>query len=376
MTLSKAIKCFTSLQAWQLKRFALLTGCAAGTTKASIADGLAQIINQSQAVSRNERILSIDMGIKNLAFCLLEPYPRMSKSDLSSKSAKKSEAPADQKRFKIHAWQRLNILIPPSSTSDPGTLPDLDRSTVSDTDPDKIPANTFTPSQLAPLAVRLAQTFLSHNPSTIIIERQRFRSSRGSAVQEWTLRVNTLEAMLWACFETLKSGHQHLHQHQRGHILQQQDDFPLVKEVSPQRIASFWNARKLGPELEPGPVVDIYAGIKSEEGSETLVRGMEKKEKIKLVTRWVGEGWIDGVEGMEEQMDVFAEAKGRRKTKGEGKRDDLADCLVQGVTWALWEENRKILGDLVSEDGGSSGAVHKSVPKISSKKTQRKDLPP
>jgi len=279
------------------------------------------------------------MGIKNLAFCVIEPNEDTSK----------------QQTYKLVDWKRLNLLAPTvpttdidfveSDSSDTNTEADVtetntDKSSSAFTPLDGDTKPFFTPSNIAPLAYQLSQTLLKYNPTTILIERQRFRSARGSAVQEWTLRVNMLEAMLWACFETSRglAGN-------RGHA----GDFE-VKEMNPSRIAAFWNSK-------PDMVGDVEAVVKGQtapeqmEVQEKTARGMEKKEKIKLVKNWLDEGVVIGTPEVRDVVTGFDDSKGRKRGEGVGKKDDFADCLVQGVTAAIWQSNIFALRDVLDKDG-------------------------
>src|SRR5579859_7028306 len=92
------------------------------------------------------RILSIDMGIRNLALCLVHIPP--------------SKAP------RITAWQRVTVSERPDSSSN-GT-------------------ESFEPIEYAAKAYSLMKSSLEkYDPHTILIERQRYRSAGGAAIQEW-----------------------------------------------------------------------------------------------------------------------------------------------------------------------------------------------
>ncbi|KAE8353894.1 mitochondrial resolvase Ydc2, partial [Aspergillus coremiiformis] len=128
-------------------------------------------------------ILSIDMGIRNLAFAhLLVPNTTALTNPITPT---------------LNAWRRLAV-------SDLGVLdspmePSTER--IEDEQKKEIEngKETFHPSLYAPQAYTLVSTLLArYRPTHVLIERQRFRSGGGSAVQEWTLRVGVFEGMLHA----------------------------------------------------------------------------------------------------------------------------------------------------------------------------------
>ena len=77
---------------------------------------------------------------------------------------------------------------------------EVDADAESGTEPDP-----FSPASLARVTTALVRdALLPLRPTHVLIERQRFRSAGHAAVQEWTLRVNTLEAMLHAALRTVR----------------------------------------------------------------------------------------------------------------------------------------------------------------------------
>lgn len=204
----------------------------------------------------------------------------------------------------------------------------------------------------------LANTFVRHlltrfSPlDAVLIERQRYRSHGATAIQEWTVRVNMFEAMLHAVFRCLHG-----------------KKSPAAESVSPSRVTRFWVDRVGGKFLEAKkkPERRKKKEVLGEElGEELGVEGVEvvverektyrktKLAKVSLVMEWLRSG--DVVSLGEEVKAVAADfepVKGRRKSKRvtEGKLDDLADCLLQGMAWIRWEENRKSLaeGKLIPE---------------------------
>lgn len=176
-----------------------------------------------------------------------------------------------------------------------------------------------------------------------------------AAVQEWTLRVNMFEAMLHAVLETMG---------REGRWGGE------VWAVSPGKVASFWVGRGKGDD----------GGEGQDDGGKK--RG-NKGVKIDVVGGWLVSGGVVRLEGQAEGMGrVFlgrwrgvggGSGSGRKRgrsvkgkgTEGEdkdgremveagvGKLDDLADCLLQGVAWVKWQENRRLLveGGVDSLDG-------------------------
>lgn len=284
------------------------------------------------------RILSVDMGIRNLAYCVIDvPANRY----------------ATDERLRVQSWQRLDLLekMRPEVPT-PLIRPALEHEHVADA-PDSVAQAvlkiSFTPSIMSKVALQVTQDFLAHKPDIVLIERQRFRSGGGSAIQEWTVRVNTLESMLWACFETLKA----------CQVTPQRNTFPAVHEVAPKRVASFWTA---APEAHHPPA-DLFAPDFSPpelkvSSSTTKVASAGKKEKIAVLRSWLdGSGGVSLEFSAETQKIAAAFSQGvkRRKFKGdetggadaaierETKLDDLADCVLQGAAWVRWEENRRVL---------------------------------
>ncbi|KAF4188940.1 hypothetical protein CNMCM8694_004389 [Aspergillus lentulus] len=187
-----------SLKATQLQRIAQATGIQSSGTKACLIARLKEELPQPdpenqmrtcKSTSSSTRtsgmsILSIDMGIQNLAYAHLL-VPR------DSNSAATAAAPGV---VKLNAWRRLAVsdaLLDPDSRSSPGST----------SKQQKKEKHTFSPSEYARTAYALVTGLLhAYRPSHVLIERQRFRSGGGSAVQEWTLRVGVFEGMLYAVF--------------------------------------------------------------------------------------------------------------------------------------------------------------------------------
>ena len=123
-------------------------------------------------------IVSIDMGIRNLAYCrLVKPQTKP-----AAKSANETAIAAP----KITEWTRIEISKKTANSKVPEEL----KTAVKE---------AFDPATYSQHAYNLVTSLLKSSPTHILIERQRFRSMGGSAVQEWTLRVNMFEARSTPC---------------------------------------------------------------------------------------------------------------------------------------------------------------------------------
>lgn len=154
----------------------------------------------------------------------------------------------------------------------------------------------------------------------------------GTAVQEWTLRVNMFEAMIYAVLQTYTA--------RRLWV-------GAVYPVAPRKVVKFW--------LGDGPASEDPAG-----GVSKSVR--TKTAKVKLVASWLEQGTRVRLEGAAASMGraFLKNPRGRKKLDRKvataadqhrdeaarvetGKLDDLADCLLQGMAWIRWEENRRAI---------------------------------
>ncbi|CAK7224948.1 hypothetical protein SBRCBS47491_005727 [Sporothrix bragantina] len=216
----------------------------------------------------------------------------------------------------------------------------------------KLPASAFSPPAMAAVAARLIRDrLLPLEPTHVLIERQRFRSGGGAAVLEWTVRVNSLEAMLHGILA---------YQQLDANTKKSNSTFKTIQAVSPQRVSQFLLRGGLSgrgetklPSLptkatKEKDIKDIkeafVAGILRESGPGQLLTYNESIGDIVVayLLRWDAK-----------------QSKSRRKTKAKeeedtiddsstlipvfSKIDDMADCVAQGLAWLEWEENKEIL---------------------------------
>lgn len=359
----------------------------------------------SEATPRkpDRTILSIDMGIRNLAICVfLMPGPKAP----NDKRKPENESPP----LEIVDWKKIDILALLSCHENVGPLEKtlgrypkrLDPTQPSQGDDDiswlnvrdkfvpsysaadledaaskaeddrkrnikhgkpSIPAAAFSPANLSHTALDLTRHFLKYyQPEFILIERQRFRSGGASAVQEWTLRVNMLESMLWSSLMTMRYHHNNQPLYGPGpqrEIIKRNVE---AHEMSPARVAKFWCSGLTSKELRVG--ADFGKEGTARETPTLKTGKIEKKDKIDLVKSWVKRprdaSWDEGIRMRFHRKEVaaaFRKHNEKRKTRSKtpeeeddgkeavggdvGKLDDLADCLLQGAAWVRWRENRK-----------------------------------
>lgn len=258
------------------------------------------------------------MGIRNLAYCVLTIPPQLLK--WPTKASGTAQLP------KIESWHRIAVSSPPKAT-DPEVA--------------KIVAKeSFSPATLSNTAYKLLRhNLLLQNPTHILIERQRFRSMGSKHILEWTVRVNMFESIIYAILCTLK---------QEG--LWEGE----VVGVLPGKVGPFW----VGEDEEVSLSVEtdtegmkVHKKVRNVKSAKIRNKGL----KIDLVRQWLEAG--DVVELGNEEVEGSAKrymqkwdrlpggrkgAKRGEKTEEMGKLDDLADCLLQGMAWILWERNKRI----------------------------------
>lgn len=187
------------------------------------------------------------------------------------------------------------------------------------------------------------------------------------------------------------------------------EEFPEVWDVNPKRVAEFWlrgNGSEEGVEGSGGNGSGAGKGVRQEKA--TRKGKIEKKEKIALVASWLAREPsntssattpLTFTDEAGRTRDAFLEKQNRRsggkanmhKTKARndkadvvipvvdilskadssdvvlteemenekpGKLDDLADCLLQGIAWVRWEEERRAIVNsaLKGADGTSETA--------------------
>ncbi len=324
-----ALKIPTSLKLTQLKSIAFQCGISTSGTKALLTN---RLIDEIKPVLPNHgvknspaRVLSIDMGIRNLAYCILD-LPS------SGPKATKPQIPS------MTAWRRIAVSSAPIPAQD-----------VKPSSSVPLKKEAFDPPTLSAAAYSLLKhTLLPHNPTHILIERQRFRSMGSPHILEWTVRVNMFESMLHAVLQTFKS----------ENIWQ-----GTVIPILPGKVGPFWIEGMSSPGADSAVLGDTSAGnakrprekVRKAKSAKLLNKGA----KIDLVKNWletnqmVSLGTPEVEQTAKAYMEKWHRLPGRKKGtsaasigKAEvveemGKLDDLADSLLQGMAWIQWEKNKK-----------------------------------
>jgi cruciform cutting endonuclease 1 len=353
-----------------LRKLLLSIGSATSGKKELLLHRLPQDVQRSRLPilpgdgNGKTRILSIDMGIKNLAFCVIDiPRSLSEKQPSTRKSKTKPKIPVQ-----VQAWRRLNVVDEvAASTLSTDLVPSEEAEEAED---------PYTPSALSKIAFSiLSKTLLPYKPDIILIERQRWRSASSPSIQQWTIRVNTLEGMFWAILEARRAMSRPL-----------QTDVPEatlgheVFGVDPKRVGQFWlqygdsetdEERGVGKDgIGAGPEGEIEEVVGSKKISRTKA---EKKAKIQLLRSWLSTPISTGHSTASPDMNfTFSEEADKTKQalcapekKRAGKRtvktettdstkvDDVTDCFLQATAWVAWEQNRlRLQGEWEQEFAG------------------------
>ena len=299
----------------ELHRLAASLGCPSSGNKTVRINSIQRSLQQATRGSRDANnedlsIISIDMGIRNLAYChITSPMPAtaLTSGPLS---------------VRLEAWQRVSIGKAPSNGSTVSAKP---KKKVVAFEPSIITTEkeSFEPIDYAGYAYTFLRGIMDqHKPTHILIERQRFRSGGQAAVQEWTIRVGVFEGMLYAVLRTLAE--QKLHECE-------------VVPILPVQVNQYWMAEPSKTPLKPEGKVQAKA---------------MKQHKIKLVGNLLEEGAVQSTQislstTALQTKDAFLAKLNGVKSRGKNhefkKLDDLSDCLLQGLAWVNWQRNRLLV---------------------------------
>ncbi|KAL3481634.1 T-complex protein 11-domain-containing protein [Aspergillus californicus] len=347
-------------------------------------------------------ILSIDMGIRNLAFAHLKCSSSSFQSGfLEGADHDKERREQGKGNLILNAWRRISLpldrgwsvdefreyLDTPLSLSQLQLGAQAQTTTLNDSNPiTDTTANTKvkekSPFSL-PIYAQHAHSIItallsSYKPTHILIERQRFRSGGGAAVQEWSLRVGVFEGMIWAVLHSMFQQQQQ-QQHQGWGVGANAGPNWRAFSIEPGRVGRFWAPSDESSSLQSS-LPTISATTSTDPSKKKRKSSKEgKKLKIDLVASWLENNlvriktdsdavqpWVDGYlakwknEKEKPKLKTKHRATSRSNSKiafktnadeattetkkmgsdvniDIGKLDDLADCLVQGITWLEWE---------------------------------------
>ncbi|OAL70667.1 hypothetical protein A7D00_4995 [Trichophyton violaceum] len=364
-----------TLKVRQLQKLALSIGILSSGTKSDLVNRLSETLHtyDHQARGKNDKlqtpngpgpmsILSIDMGIRNLAYSHLLVFPAVQASDV--RTIESVYRPLSAAKISLNAWDRLAISSFPTRDihTDPSTtsisklgglrkaiFQPSSNSQDEEEQPKKESKEHFAPYLYASHAYTLITSLLeAYKPTHVLIERQRFRSGGGSAVQEWTIRVGVFEGMVYAVLHTLQ-------QQRKGEF-----DRLIVQGVDPQRVVKYWTNGEMKDTTADSKkrvsskegkrakidligrcltrcvdVGDFDKGSKYEIPLELgLVEGSQARDIVQAyLNRWNAGGRTAKRCGIRASME---QSSGR--VENIGKLDDLADSLLQGITWLEWQK--------------------------------------
>ncbi|PVH98556.1 ribonuclease H-like protein [Periconia macrospinosa] len=269
-------------------------GCATSGKKDALHGRILHAISTPPTlISRKEtKILSVDMGIKNLAYCVAKVTP----------SSSETRGPAT---MDILAWRRLDLTEETWKYSSKNVVPPVEEEggkEESETEEMEEEKDVFSPKNLSSTAFSLVRELLKHEPDVILIERQRWRSAGSSAIQQWTVRVNSLEAMLWAMFTAFR-GMSSVDRFENSAGGRKEKDFE-VYSVDPKRVGNYWldsmqvnsrpplppnkAARKRSSKTSPEPLEGPDNETAPIAATKPPPRAKaEKKAKIQILRTWL-----------------------------------------------------------------------------------------
>ena len=297
----------------KLHRLAVSIGSPCSGSKpvriAGIQDALAEIpqVERIDGANGSLSIVSIDMGIRNLAYTCLE----------TSVKAMKSQRDLD---ILVQAWQRRAIGNgAPSARRSKRKL--AEDAQTSSTKPEGAIKESFEPKIYAAHAYDFINEIIDkHKPTHVLIERQRLRSGGQSAVQEWTIRDGEYEGMLYAVLGTL--------------IAQGYRDCSVLP-MSPAAVNRYWlNEHATTPLLLEGRSRSSKAVKDHKIGFFRDMLKVGRVENLSLSFSHSSTETRDAVTGVDKKT------KSSSKGAGYTKLDDVSDCLLQGLAWVKWQQNR------------------------------------
>lgn len=316
------VKWFKSLKSDELKDLAIAYGAPCSGTKDVLSRGLVDVLDGAgdgrapRLHAQPLSVVSIDMGIRNLAYCHLR----------CSSSTEEQLYKTRRNNISIDTWRRMDV----STGAAQGLEPEKGASTATKkllaskaedegtTAPLK---ESFDPIAYAERAYALVSRILEdHQPTHVLIERQRFRSGGGPAVQEWTLRVGMFEFMIYATLHTLRAQGKHS---------------SSIVPVLPPMVNRYWisEIEKSGIMTESKPTSTAMKRYKINHVRSIL----ETREAIGRQVELSGQAG-------ELASAFLSKLNGDRRTSRSNaipKLDDLSDCLLQGLAWVAWQENRR-----------------------------------
>ncbi|EXJ80177.1 hypothetical protein A1O1_08319 [Capronia coronata CBS 617.96] len=334
--MSPAPSWLAGLSLARLHRIAVSIGSPCSGTKAERVAGIQHALSGVETSRReNLSLLSIDMGIRNLAFAHISAPRHVDKRLLYG-------LPTLRQWRQVAVSQASEVEAIDSHLMAPGESKLEGASPVTHIR-SRLGKESFEPIDYALHAYNLVTNLLrTYKPSHVLIERQRFRSGGRAAVPEWTIRVGVFEGMLYAVLRTLV---------EEGKVQVQ------VEPMQPTFVNRYW--------------LESREAAKSAPVKTPAVRRSGRDVKRAKIDR-VGQMLVDDEKPpairLDEDLRPFTSEfvsiwqKDRKRNvlatnmNGISKLDDLADCLLQGLAWIDWQNARRrihVLGpDGVEEDSG------------------------